>query len=688
MTPRTSILFVDHNADHVALAVEALYEYGLDVVWHRVDCERDYITALTRTPDLIIADHQVHGFGTTDALALLIERGLDIPLIVSSRTLAAHQVIELLRTGARDFIPKHDLSRLGPVVERELHDSAARRAQHSSKLLLQRLHLAVDSTDDCLVVVDRGAQITFANRAAAARFRRPETQLIGHDLRLMVGADEYATVFAAKLERALDGESVEFEFEQDPCGTPCVLHGVMSPLRDDPTRVSGAVIVMRNVTEQKCTERELEALATKDSLTGLPNRRVFRAEVATAIERCIAGGDQVAVLMFDVDRFKEINDSLGHAAGDQALIAIAGTLRRCVPEGAMIARLGGDEFAMLVTCAEAQVCAERAAATLAAALKTPLRCGEREHQLGVSIGIALAPADALNVEDMLRKADLAMYTAKRERRGSTRYSAKLSHDLDQRLRLEHDLRHAIARDQLRLRFQPVVELSSGRTIGAEALLRWTHPELGDIAPARFIPVAESSGLIVPIGEWVLEHACRQAVAWRRAGLPPLRMAVNVAPQQLRESGFAARVAATLAATGLPGDALEIEITEGTLLENDRATLQSLAAVRAQGISVALDDFGTGWSSLSYLGRMPIDRIKIDRSFVKELPASVESAAIVRAVLAMAEGLGLTTVAEGIETPAQLEFLCAAGCPDGQGYLFARPLESAAFAAQFEQRAAA
>jgi diguanylate cyclase (GGDEF)-like protein/PAS domain S-box-containing protein len=687
MDRRLSILIVDDCEDDAVLEAAALTRSGLKVDCQRVEDERSFLQALQRLPDVVLCDHALPSFSGKRALQLLNERGSDIPLIVVSGTLDTADAIGLMRAGARDVVPKQGLALLAPMIQRELAGTETRRAQQRDAAALRQLQRAVESTDDCVATVNRSGVLLYANPAWTARFgtavdgRKPEDGCAGFPPAV------YRAVIASQFERCTDGESVRFEF----CHAEIAGHTmncVMTPILDSGRRTTGVAIVARDVSERRRAEQRLEVLATADPLTGLPNRHTFRNALERALETGRAGGVQAAVLLIDLDKFKEINDSLGHAAGDEALVALAQRMRVALGTDALLARLGGDEFAVLIEGAGVRAMATAAAASIAAALHEPIVCVGRPYHLSASIGIAIAPNDADNAAEMMRKADLAMYAAKRGGSGAERYSPKLSRHLEQRLQLVHDLRAALAQGQFHLRFQPLVDLARGETVGAEALLRWQHPELGDVAPARFIPVAEESGLIVPIGAWVLDAACRQAREWRDQGQPAFTMSVNVAAVQLHQRDFVAVVRAALDAHGLPGTALELEITEGALVENDRTTLETLGALRALGVKIAVDDFGTGWSSLSYLSRLPIDRLKVDRSFISGLPKDPKSAAITRAVLTMAQGLGLETVAEGIEHADQLEFLRAAGCQVGQGFLFSRPLDPAAFAAQLVRRAAA
>jgi len=423
-------------------------------------------------------------------------------------------------------------------------------------------------------------------------------------------------------------------------------------------------------------------LATHDTLTGLPNRALFTDRVAQALAWSRREGDQLAVLYLDLDRFKEVNDTLGHAAGDRLLIAVAGRLRTCVRDTDTLGRLGGDEFAIVQVGIRQFGDVELLAQRLVSALDWPLDIDGAQVTVGVSIGIAMRdmtdPAQShTEVGALLQEADVALYRAKDEGRATYRFfAAEMNRRLRERRALEAAMQEALEQGQFRVHFQPQLDLAERRIVGAEALIRWHHPVRGDISPEAFIPLAEESGLIVRIGEWVLREACRQAALW-----PGLRcMAVNVSPAQFRRPGFFDQVQQVLRETGLEPARLEIEITEGVLLNETAETLATLHRLRGLGVAIAMDDFGTGYSSLGYLQKFHFDKIKIDRSFVTGLATDAHAAAIVRAVVRMSHAMGISVIAEGVEQERQANLLEAEGCEEVQGFLFGRALPPAEFAA--------
>lgn len=434
-------------------------------------------------------------------------------------------------------------------------------------------------------------------------------------------------------------------------------------------------------------EQRLYRLAYFDSLTGLPNRESFRIALEAALHTARTDGHSLAVLYLDLDNFKQINDALGHSAGDKLLCRVSGLLRQVLrandimsPAGVLrqgergVARLGGDEFVIILPRIqrreEAAVVAERIGQTLA----TPIQVDFCEVQATPSIGIAMFPKDGGDADTLFKHADLAMYHSKRGAAGGyTFFESSMTEASLRRLALEGLLRHALERKELVLHFQPQIDLNGGELYGMEALLRWNCPEVGLVSPAEIIPIAESNGLIIPIGEWVLREACLQAQEWRRQGLPLRSVSVNVSPRQFVQTGFPALVARILAETGLPSSCLDVEITEGLLISDETMAARTMARLDGLGVSVSIDDFGTGYAGLSRLKQLNVRRLKIDRAFVKGLPASRQDAAIVSAVIHMARELGMDVVAEGVEEGRQLQFLRDQKCGEAQGFLLSRPL---------------
>jgi len=459
-----------------------------------------------------------------------------------------------------------------------------------------------------------------------------------------------------------------------PDGQKCYVRISGEPIFDADRVFQGYRGVGTDETRARLDAERVQQLACYDSLTGLPNRNMFIAELERALARARRGGSTFAVCFIDLDRFKTINDTLGHAAGDELLKAMAARLRGLLRESDLVARLGGDEFVVLLE-GDSEVAALSAVARkMLAAVSEPLALDGRNLWLTGSCGIALFPADGEDAHTLLKNADAAMYQAKGQGKNNFQfYTAALAAQAAQLFALESDLRLALERDELVLHYQPKIELGSGCMRGVEALVRWQHPQRGLLAPGEFIAMAEDSGLIVPLGRWVLRAACRQLRTWRDAGFDVPRCAVNLSARQFASDSLIEDVLGSFAAAGLEADKLEVEITESVLMSDPDRANRILQQLHGFGVHISIDDFGTGYSSLAYLKRFPAQTLKIDRSFVRGLPDDRDDATITQAVIALSHSLGMEVVAEGVETPAQLDFLRHLGCDQAQGFLIGRPM---------------
>ena len=429
-----------------------------------------------------------------------------------------------------------------------------------------------------------------------------------------------------------------------------------------------------DLTERKLAEERLAHLAHHDTLTGLPNRTLFHDRLSLALAQARRNGWKVGLLFIDLDRFKMVNDTLGHVQGDQLLRTVSERLVSAIRSGDSVARLGGDEFAVILPDMPSSDTAAHVAQKLLDALAEPVALEQREMFVSASIGITVSPTDGEDPDALIRNADTAMFRAKELGRGGYQFfAASLNERALHLLDTEHRLRRALERGEFLLHYQPRAEARSGRVLGAEALLRWAPHAGGVIMPEEFIPILEDTGLIVPVGNWVLRQACAQLARWDRAGLRWLSVSVNVSPRQFRHAEIVQSLKKVLAETGADPRRIELEITEGLLMQDTDACAQALREVKALGVRIAIDDFGTGYSSLSYLKRFAIDSLKIDRSFIRDIPHDLNDAGIATAVIAMANKLGLRAVAEGVEMPAQHEFLIGCGCDEVQGFLYSHPL---------------
>ncbi len=455
--------------------------------------------------------------------------------------------------------------------------------------------------------------------------------------------------------------------------------------RDKTGNIRRSLAVVTDVTERKRSEREIEKLAYYDTLTGLPNRSLFQDRLSQALAHAHREATRVGLLFLDLDRFKSLNDTLGHVAGDRLLQAIANRLKKCVREGDTVARLGGDEFVIISTDFTTDQDPVAFAKRLLHLISQPVQIDAKEFVTTASIGIAIYPNDGQNVSTLIGNADFAMYHAKELGRNTYQFfSAEMNARALEKLNLENSLRHALKRGELYLDYQPQLDLASGKITGVEALARWRHPELGLIPPEKFIPIAEETGLILSLGEWVLRTACCQARAWQTAGFPDLRMAVNVSARQFNHPEFLETVEKILRETGLDPKLLEMELTESIVMENVQDAIMTLTDLKVRHIQLAIDDFGTGYSSLTYLKHFPIDRIKIAQEFVRDIPQDADDAAIVEAILALAGSLNLEVIAEGVERKEQLGFLHQRRCKEMQGFYFARPMTAEKLVEIFSQ----
>ncbi|MGT2486336.1 putative bifunctional diguanylate cyclase/phosphodiesterase [Methylobacterium oryzae CBMB20] len=531
-------------------------------------------------------------------------------------------------------------------------------------------HLApyLDAVRQGLLMIDRAGRVVAAN-APARRLLDSLTVTLETDTAalplLRALRDDTAPARRATLRalrRALARrQPVLFEVRRRDHTVQVELH---------PLAAGGWVVTLEDVSTRKATEARADAMARLDPLTGLPNRLLLRERLAEALERLARSGECCALLLIDLDRFKPVNDTLGHPIGDALLATVADRLRSTVRATDTVARIGGDEFVIL------QAGIRDAAGTQALARRVVDLIGRtymvEGHLLtiGASVGVALAPEDGADADRLLKNADLALYRAKLDGRGTYRFfEPEMDARMQARRKLELDMRQALARREFQLHYQPQLQLASGTLIGCEALIRWRHPDRGLVSPLDFIPLAEEIGLIVPIGEWVVRQACRDAMTWP----DPMSVAVNVSPAQFKSDRLVETIISALAGSGPPARRLEVEITEGVLLQENDRTLQTLHRLRELGVRVSMDDFGTGYSSLSYLRSFPFDKIKIDRSFVKDLTSKPDGEAIIRAIAGLGKSLGMTTVAEGVETSEQMQRIRLEGCTDVQGYLISKPV---------------
>lgn len=545
---------------------------------------------------------------------------------------------------------------------------------------MARLSGAIEQTADAVMITDTSGVIEYVNPAfeAVTGFTRDEA--LGNTPRFINSGRHDKAFYEALWNTILDGKVFREVFiNRRKDGSLYYEEKTITPQKDEHGRVVSFISTGKDITQRMEIQERLQYLAHHDVLTELPNRALFMDRLSQTLARARWHRWPVAVLFLDLDRFKVVNDTLGHDVGDQALRTLGQRLAECVREGDTVARLGGDEFSIILEDIDSVDHIPAVAGKILEALSQPCVIGGREFFLGTSIGISVFPQDGDDASTLLKNADVAMYRAKQQGRNNYQfYTSDMNATAFERLAMETSLRHALEREEFVVHYQPQVDLRTGTLIGAEALIRWQHPELGLVSPAKFVPLLEETGLIGAVGEWVLRSACSQAQAWHEQGLPQLRIAVNLSARQLADARLVDTVCNVLAETRLAPELLELEITESAIMEHTQRTVDTLTRLRQLGISFAIDDFGTGYSSLSYLKRFPIDTIKIDQSFVRDITTDVDDAAIVTTILAMAHSLKRYAVAEGVETGEQLAFLRERGCDGMQGYLFSAALPAADF----------
>ena len=682
--PAARILIVDDDATALALMRAALKKSGFDV--SAASSGQAAFDLFDATPfDMVMLDvdmPEMSGYQVCTALRLKADPLLPIVMVTGLDDISS--VEAAYHSGATDFIAKpFNWALIGHRVKylmRSRDASLALRAANANNAAILR------ALPDLLLEVDGdGLQIAF-HSSRTDLLVEPVEHNIGRTIAEVLPPQASRVIMAALQTAKETGTSTgqQYELKLD--------HGSfwfeLSIVRIEAVQgeTPNFIILSRDITERKDAEKKITQLAMFDSLTGLPNRQSFLSRVARETRRAERNGSSFAVLFMDLDGFKNINDTLGHEAGDQALKWAADRLREGVRPSDLvarqdqpaladveIARLGGDEFTALIvdiTCAEdAHVVARR----ILEMIRRPFTLLGREINLSTSIGIAVFRDDGDDALTLLKHADTAMYHAKESGRDNYRfYNASLTEQVIKRMALEREMRAALEHGELNLHYQPQFDAQSGRICGVEALIRWQHPVRGMVAPGEFIAAAEQSGLIIPIGQWVLATACADAARWQQAGYP-VRVAVNLSPAQFKDLHLVQRVMDSLNTSGLAPALLELELTEGVVMQDTATTQQTLLAFKALGVQVTLDDFGTGYSSLSYLKRMPLSCLKIDQSFVAGLPGDAKDQAIVKAILAVALGLGLRVVAEGIETREQSQILQQMGCHALQGHYFSRPM---------------
>jgi len=668
------VLLVEDSPDDAELIELELSRQGYLPEITRVEDAAEMAAALSSEGwDVVLSDFNLPMFSAEKALDALHVSGQDLPFIILSGVVQAEDAVNLLKRGAHDFLNKDSLARLVPAIERERREAGERAHRRAAEERVRILSRAVEQSPVSVIITDPAGIIEYVNPKFTEVLGYGYDEALGRELLFARIAEGAHDVWASMWSTVNEGMEWRGEFcSRRRDGQVVWEYVTVSPLKDEQGVIHHYVAVKEDITTRRSYEQQLLRQANFDDLTGLPNRVLVVDRLEQAMALAHREGQLTALIYIDLDRFKTVNDTQGHDSGDRLLVEAAARLSACMREGDTLARMGGDEFLLVLPSLDAGEAAQAVAGQVKEMFLNPFLIDGQEHFVTASMGITLYPPDGHSSQVLLRNADLAMYKAKEQGgNGFHFFTPEMNQRMRQRLAIEKDLRGAMARQEMEAHFQPVVDLAAERVVAVEALMRWRRPD-GMVMPGLFIPVAEEMGLIRPLGEWVLNRASRE-VMQTFTNLPDLRLAVNVSPRQLQMPGFGGFVRNVLESSGMPPHRLELEITESVLMDEDPETAQNLKSLCDLGVRLSIDDFGTGYSSLGYLQRYPFDTLKIDRSFVSSALESRASARLVETIIAMAHGLRLEVIAEGVETFEQLEFLRQLDCDLVQGYLFSRPV---------------
>jgi diguanylate cyclase (GGDEF)-like protein/PAS domain S-box-containing protein len=686
MTEIRTLLLIDDDSHHADVFIDAV-ENAIDGPY-----KGEWVTNLSEGIErlqkggiwsvfvnLSLPDRQ--GLETLDSLLLAAP---SIPTLILAGTKDVAVALEALRHGAKDYLLEDHIDRDSFV--RAIRNMAERQtAREMLSAEKERAQMTLNSIGDAVLSTDLEGRVTYLNVVAEKITGWTREEAAGKDV-----DDVFVIIDGSTREPCLNPLKTALEQNKTVgltrhCilirrdGDEFAIEDSAAPIHDQHGVTTGAVVVFHDVSVARAIEAEMSHLAQHDTLTKLPNRTLLQDRLSQAITIAGRNGTRIAVLFVDLDGFKHINDSLGHAIGDKLLQSVAKRLLASVRTSDTVSRIGGDEFVVLLSEVAHAGDAGVKAGKILAALNTPLEIDQHNLRVTASIGVTTYPEDGQETAMLIKNADLAMYQAKENGRNNYHFFEK---DMNvralERQSVEENLCFALDRDELVMHYQPKISLTTGEITGVEALVRWQHPERGLIGPLQFISVAEDCGLMLPIGNWVLRESCRQAKAWQDAGLRPIEMAVNVSSVEFRNEDFLEGVRAILKETGLSPHYLGLELTESVLMQHAEFTVPVLKKLKAMGVRLAIDDFGTGYSSLSYLRQFPIDTLKVDQSFVQGINADTDDATIINAVINMGGNLKHRVIAEGVETVEQVAFLQAHGCDEGQGYYFSHPVPASQF----------
>lgn len=692
---RPRILVVDDEPLILEGLSRLLAAVNYDVIVAQGGC--DAIIAIGKQQfDIILLDLGMPDLSGSEVLRFIADRGVDTPVIVVSGESSIDAAINALRAGACDFVRKpYESEELLRRIDNTLTRS---RLEKENNQIMQRLQQSekwhrflVNNSPDFIYTLDPQGMFTFVNDRLEALTGFLRHELLGQHYSILIDDDDISRAENVFNERRAGDRSTRNTELRLKCKAgmrrPRLMHGRCKSVELTATgmyendnnpferRFIGSYGVVKDISERKQAEETVHYQTYHDLLTGLPNRALFRNHLGLLLAQGKRSKQSLAVLSLDLDHFKIINDSLGHSLGDELLLAIGTRLRQCLREGDTLARLGGDEFAILLPALSEPSDIEPIGRKIIHVLSEPVYIKGHEVYVSASIGACVAPADSDTVDSLIRQAEIAMYHAKTQGRSRLQFwESGMQAPFSERVQTEADLRRALARNEFVLFYQPQVSIATGEITGFEALLRWWHPQRGLLTPKDFMSIAEESGVIVPIGDWVLRQASAQMADWSKAGLPQVRLSVNISARQLENPNFVDSVMRAVQVYALNGHHLELEITESLLMRDLEANAIKLGRLSATGIRIAIDDFGTGYSSFKYLSRFPIHTLKIDQSFIQELERE-ENISIVNAMVSMGRGMNLNVVAEGVETQAQLDQLQAINCHEMQGYFYSAPISS-------------
>lgn len=691
---RARILAVDDEPLILEGLSRLLAARNFDVVVANGGCEA-LIAIGKQQFDVVLLDLGMPDLGGNEVLRFVAERCAETPVIVVSGDSTIDAAIRALRGGAADFVrkpyePEELLRRIDNTLTR-------RRLEKENNHILQRLQQSekwhrflVNSSPDFIYTLDCDGRFTFVNDRVESLIGYRREDLVGQHYSLVIHEEDIPCaehIFNERRSGDRNARNIEIRLKCNPgVRRPRLMNGrckaveltAMGMYDDEDSspferRFIGSYGVAKDVTERKQAEETVHYQAYHDLLTGLPNRALFRDHLGLMLAQAKRTQQPLAVLSLDLDHFKLINDSLGHTIGDELLLAVGARLRQCLREGDTLARLGGDEFAVLLPTLVSRSDVDHICRKVIQVLSKPVYIKGHEIYISVSIGACVAPEDGDLIDGLIRQAEIAMYQAKSQGRSRLQFwESGMQAPYSERMTIESDLRRALARNEFVLFYQPQVDTATGEVRGFEALLRWWHPQRGLLTPVDFVAVAEESGVIVPIGDWVLRQAATQMAEWHKAGLPPVRLSVNISARQLESPDFVEGVLRAVQVYSLDGNLLELEITESLLMQDFEANAIKLGRLSASGIRLAIDDFGTGYCSFKYLARFPIHTLKIDQSFIQDLDRE-ENISIVNAMVAMGRGMNLNVIAEGVETEAQRARLEQMQCHEVQGFYYSSPL---------------